>query len=181
MLKKLIGTMAVAALMAVPAQEMSAQMAKGYTDIGGVVGLGGIGSAGLSFGGRFERVFKELPDLGNGLLGIGVSADYYSYGDDYGAFSASFKYIPISATANYHFKLENKKFDAFVGAGLGYYITSCDYPGLSGVFDPCSGLSTIYFVGRVGGRYFYKPNMAIYADAGAGAATLNVGLTFKLK
>ncbi len=181
MLKKLVGTLAVAALIAAPAQEVSAQIAKGYTDIGGVVGLGGIGSAGLSFGGRFERIFKELPDLGNGLLGFGVSADYYSYGDSFGAFKSSFTYIPIGATANYHFKLENKKFDAFVGAGLGYYVASCDYPGSTTAFDPCAGLSTLYFIGRVGGRYFYKPNMAVYADAGAGAATLNIGLTFKLK
>jgi len=181
MLKKLIGTLAVAALIAVPARDVSAQMAKGYTDIGGVVGLGGIGSAGLSFGGRFERVFKELPDLGNGLLGIGVSADYYSYGNNFGAFRSSLTFIPIGVTGNYHFKIENQKFDAFVGAGLGYFISSCDYPGSTSVFDPCGGLSTIYFIGRVGGRYFYKPNMAIYADAGAGAATLNIGLTFKLK
>ena len=181
MIKKLVGTLAVVALIAAPTREVSAQIAKGYTDVGAVVGLGGIGSAGLSFGGRFERIFKELPDLGNGLLGIGVSADYYSYGDNFGAFKSSFTYIPIGATANYHFKLENKKFDAFVGAGLGYYVISCDYPGSTTVFDPCSGLSSIYFIGRVGGRYFYKPNMAVYADAGAGAATLNIGLTFKLK
>jgi hypothetical protein len=44
----------------------------------------------------------------------------------------------------------------------------------------CSN-SALYFIGRAGIRYFYKPNMALYADAGAGAATLNVGVTFKLK
>jgi hypothetical protein len=180
MLKKLIGAMAVIAIVAAPAQKAAAQVSKGYTDIGVTVGLGNIGSAGIAFGGRFERIFKELPDLGNGLLGIGISADYYTYGNDFTAYNYSFKYIPIGATANYHFKLENKKLDAFLGAGLGYQVISCSYTGVYGGVDLCSN-SAIYFIGRVGGRYFYKPNLAIYADAGAGAATLNVGLTFKLK
>jgi hypothetical protein len=177
MIKKLVGTLAVVALIAAPAREVSAQISKGYTDIGGVIGLGNLGTASASFGGRFERIFKELPDLGDGLLGIGVSADYYSYGNSF----ASYKFIPVGATANYHFKIENKKFDPFVGAGLGFNVVSCDFPGLAGIIDPCSGVGGLYFIGRIGGRYFYKPNLAVYADAGAGAATLNVGLTFKLK
>jgi len=180
MLKKLIGTMAVAALIAAPVQQAAAQISKGYTDIGVVVGLGNIGNASASFGGRFEKVFKELPDLGNGLLGIGVSADYYGYSDSFGAYGYSWKYIPIGATANYHFKLDNKKVDPFIGAGLGYNYISCSYTGIGYSANYCSS-SAIYFIGRVGGRYFFSPNMALYADAGAGAATLNVGLTFKLK
>lgn len=181
MLRKLVGTVAVAALIAAPVQQSQAQIAKGYTDIGVVVGLGNIGDASASFGGRFERIFKELPGLGDGLLGIGVSADYYGYSNKFLSYGYDFSIIPIGATANYHFKLENKKIDAFVGAGLGYEILNCSYngPGISNA-DFC-GNSAIYFIGRVGGRYFFSPNMALYGDAGAGAATLNVGLTFKLK
>lgn len=177
MLKKLVGTLAVAVLLAAPVRQASAQVSKGYTDVGVVVGLGNIGDAGLSFGGRFERIFKELPDLGNGLLGIGVSADFYKY--DFGTYY-SYTYIPIGATANYHFKIDNKKWDAFIGAGLGYQVINCSYDGPGGSLDLCDN-SALYFIGRVGGRYFYRPNMAIYADAGAGAATVNIGLTFKLK
>src|SRR5947209_1361359 len=51
----------------------------GYTDVGVVVGLGGIGSASASFGGRFEHAIKALPDLGNGILGIQAAFDYYSW------------------------------------------------------------------------------------------------------
>lgn len=180
MLKKLVGTLAVAALIAAPAKQAAAQVGLGYTDIGVVVGLGNVGSASASFGGRFERVFKELPDLGNGLLGIGVSADYYSFGDRFLGYGYDYTYIPIGATANYHFKLENKKVDLFIGAGLGYQVISCDYTGVGGSIDLCDN-SAIYFIGRAGGRYFLKPNLALYGDVGAGAATLNVGLTFKLK
>ncbi len=180
MLKKIIGVLAVTAVICVPTQDVSAQISKGYTDVGAVVGLGGIGGAGLSFGGRFERIFKELPDLGNGLLGIGISADYYSYGDDFLGGGFDYTYIPIGATANYHFKLDNKKWDVFLGAGLGYQVISCNVRGVPGLSRACAN-SALYFIGRAGGRYFYKPNMAVYADVGAGAAAVNIGLTFKLK
>lgn len=173
--RTLAGSLAVAVLLAV-APRVQAQVGMGYTDVGGVVGLGNIGNAGVSFGGRFEKVFKKLPDLGDGLLGIGVSADVYSF--DIGA--ANLRYIPIGATANYHFKIDpKKKLDAFLGAGLGFQIISCDIPGTNNF---CGGYgSGLYFIGRAGGRYFLTPKMSVYADAGAGAATLNVGLTFKLK
>ena len=178
MLKKFVGTIAVAAVVfSAAATQASAQIEKGYTDIGAVIGLGNVGSASAAIGFRGERIIKELPDLGNGLLGVGVSLDYYSYGQ---SSFYNFKVIPIGVTGNYHFKLENKKIDAFAGAGLGYQILSCSYTGSGTSIDLC-GNSSIYFIGRVGGRYFVKPNIALYADAGAGAATLSIGATIKLK
>ena len=152
-----------------------AGFAVGYTDIGPAVGLGNVGSASMSFGGRFERAIKALPDMNNGTLGVGVSFDYYSWSSPF----YSWRYIPIGVTANYHFKLTDTRIDPFIGAGLGYQMISCDFTGTGGV-DLCSN-SAIYFIGRVGGRYFFNPRMAAYADAGAGAATLNVGLMFKLQ
>jgi len=149
----------------------------GYTDIGAVIGLGNIGDAGISIGGRFERVIKELPDLGSGTIGIGVAADMYSY--DFGSFY-TYRYIPIGVTANYHFNLENKKLVPFLGLGLGYSILSCSYDGPTFGIDLCPN-SGIYFIGHAGARYFFSDNMALYGDVGAGAATLNVGLVFKLR
>ena len=178
----LAGAVAVAVLLALPMQRAQAQVALGYTDVGGVLGLGNVGNATISFGGRFEHVFRKLPDIGDGLLGIGVSADFYSYSSRSGQYSSSVKVVPIGATVNYHFKIDpKKKLDAFIGAGLGYQVISCSYngPGVTGV-NFCSN-GTVYFIGRIGGRYFLKPNMALYADAGAGSATLSVGLTFKLR
>ena len=191
MLKRLAGPVAVAALaLAAPVTTAEAQVALGYTDVGGVIGLGGIGGANFSIGGRFEKVFKKLPDLGDGLLGIGVSADVYSY--DFGP--GSLRYIPIGATANYHFKLDpKKKLDVFLGAGLGYSLLSCSGLAAIGAADfeervvsqvptvsasvasaaagSCGTFgSNLYFIGRAGGRYFLKPNLAVYGDLGAGAA-----------
>ena len=175
-MKKLISSMVVASVVLLTsAAPLAAQISKDYTDIGAVVGIGGIGSASLSFGGRFEKIFKELPDLGGGLLGIGVSADYYSYSSAYFKLSD----IPVGVTANYHFKLDNKKIDPFLGAGLGFNIYSCSYPGSNSI--GCGYSSGIYFIGRAGARYFLTPQLAAYADVGAGAATVNLGVTFKLK
>ena len=153
----------------------------GFTDIGAVVGLGGIGGASISLGGRYEKIIKPLPDLGDGLLGIQLGVDWWSWNyNDCGSNSSSISYIPIGLTANYHFKMENKKIDPFLGAGLGYQIVnaSCVFNGI----DYCSGSysSGIYFVTKAGIRYFMSQAMALYADVGVGAATLNAGLTWKI-
>jgi len=165
---------AVVGSAAAQAKPESGRFAVGYTDIGPALGLGGIGGASASFGGRFEHALKSLPEMGNGILGIEASFDYYSWSTP----SYSWKYIPIGVTANYHFKIDEPKIDPFIGLGLGYRLITCDFAG-SG-FSSCSN-SAIYFIGRAGARYFFSPKMAAYADVGAGAATLNVGVMFKLK
>lgn len=161
------------------AQAKSGGFTTGYTDIGPTVGLGGLNGASASFGGRFEHAIKPLPDLGNGMLGIQVAAEYYSWSANYVGYSWSYKYIPLGVTANYHFKLDEPKIDPFVGLGLGYNVVSCNFTG-SGLNNTCGYSSGLYFIGRAGARYFFSPSMALYGDVGAGGATLNVGLMFKL-
>jgi hypothetical protein len=152
----------------------------GYTDIGPTIGLGGLNGASASFGGRFEHAIKPLPDLGNGMLGIQVAAEYYSWSSNFTGFSSSIKYIPIGVTANYHFKLDEPKIDPFVGLGLGYNVVSCSYSSTFGNSGDCGYSSGIYVIARAGARYFFSPSMALYGDVGAGGATLNVGLMFKI-
>jgi len=151
----------------------------GYTDIGAVVGLGGLNGASASFGGRFEHAIKPLPSLGNGMLGIQAAAEYYSWSSSFVGYSWSYKYIPIGVTANYHFKLDEPKIDPFVGLGLGYNVVSCNFSGSAGIND-CGYSSGIYAIARAGARYFFSPKMAVYGDVGAGGATLNLGVMFKL-
>ena len=181
--KQLATAIAACAILAVPSHEASAQggVGMGYTDIGAVVGLGNTGDAGIALGGRFEKIFKSLPDMNNGLLGLQVGLDWWSWNYNYfGGNSSSVSYIPIGVTANYHFKMENKKFDPFVGAGLGYQIVnaSCVVNGV----DYCGSYSSeIYFIAKAGVRYFLNANTALYADAGAGAATLSIGAVWNMK
>ena len=182
MVKRLSTAIAICAMLAVPSLEARAQggVGMGYTDIGAVVGLGNTGGAGLAFGGRFEKIFKSLPNMNNGLLGLQVGLDWWSWNQNFVGGSSSVSYIPIGVTANYHFKMDNKKFDPFVGAGLGYQIVnaSCEVDGV----DYCGSYSSsIYFVAKGGIRYFLNTNTALYADVGAGAATLSVGATWKMK
>lgn len=146
----------------------------GYTDVGPVIGLGNLGGANVSFGGRFEHAFKELPNLGNGILGIQVGVNYYHW--SYGVFGTDYgiTYIPVVVTANYHFRLDNRKIDPFLGLGFGYQRVSwSNCPG-------CGFANAGYFVGRAGIRYFFSPSMALYADAGAGDAAVNVGIMIKV-
>jgi len=175
MMRSLVGFVLLVTGACLSVQPAAAQgFQVGYTDIGPTIGIGGIGSASVSFGGRFERGIKDLPSLGDGVLGIMVGVDYYSWS----ASQYKWSYIPIGATANYHFNIENEKIDPFLGLGLGYSIISCDWPGIGA--NLCSN-SALYFIGRAGGRYFINPRLALYGDVGAGAATLNVGVTFKLQ
>jgi hypothetical protein len=174
--RKVLQLVTVVASLLLLAQPAAAQgFVAGYTDIGPTVGIGGIGSASVSLGARFERGIKVLPDLGNGVIGVMAGADYYTWsGAGY-----SWSYIPVGATANYHFRFEgNEKIDPFVGLGLGYRIISCNFD--FGLADLCRN-GALYVIGRAGGRYFLNEKMALYADVGAGAATLNLGLTLRLR
>jgi hypothetical protein len=142
--------------------------------VGPVLGFGNIGSAGASFGGRFEKGIKELPNVGKGLLSIEASFDYYSW--NYGAGNAySWKAIPFSATANYHVNTKSEKWGVFLGAGLGYIHWSASCPSAACVGSFSSG---VYFVGRLGGSYTLAQTVQLYADVGAGAATINAGVMF---
>ena len=180
-----VSTLALAtaclALAAAPAAAQvkgAANFSTGYTDVGPVVGLGGINGASASFGGRFEHAVKALPDFGNGTLGIEAAFDYYSWSTGGINFNYSVKYIPMGVTANYHFKLDEPKVDPFVGLGLGYNVVTC-----SGTFvtGGCAYGSGLYVIARAGGRYFFAPKMALYADVGTGSALFNVGLMFKVQ
>jgi len=179
MVRKVFGAVALVATFGFAAQPAAAQgFAVGYTDIGPTIGLGGIGDASLAFGGRFEWAWMDLPELGNGVLGIQAGAEYYSWstGTAFGGYKWS--YIPVGVTANYHFNLDNDQIDPFLGLGLGYSIISCDYPGTG--IDLCSD-SELYFIGRAGIRYFFNDSWALYGDVGEGAATLNAGVMYRLR
>ena len=176
-----------AACLAMAAVPAAAQMkggassfSTGYTDVGPVIGFGGINGASASFGGRFEHAIKPLPDLANGMLGIQAAFDYYSWNANFVGYGWSYKYIPIGVTANYHFKLDEPKIDPFLGVGLGYNIVTCSGSGAFGNVD-CGYNSNLYLIARAGARYFFAPKMALYADAGAGGAAFNVGVMFKVQ
>jgi hypothetical protein len=147
-----------------------------YVDVGPVIGLGQVGAASVSFGGRFEFAFKQVPQWANGILTIGAGVDHYSYDYSIPGFSYGFSYTPIGVTVNYHYPLMNRKLDPFAGVGLGDYIVTTPFNCFG-----CSYNSGVYPIFRAGIRYFLQPNLAAYADAGSGAGALHVGIMFKIK
>ncbi|MEO8360221.1 MAG: hypothetical protein ABI672_09345 [Vicinamibacteria bacterium] len=156
--------------------------AKGFSvgtfDIGPTVGFGGTGVGGsVSIGGRVEKAVKGLD---SGVLSIGGFVQRWSYDPCGGVLAncgASTTFF--GATANYHFTIhDHPRWDPFVGLGLGYARAGFDGGAVFGRFTVSSGVA---FVGNAGVRYFLSDNMAAYADLGAGAATVNLGLMFKLK
>jgi hypothetical protein len=179
-LKRVFGMVVLASVVSASIAPAQSGVGVGYTDVGPVIGLGGIGGASISLGGRFEKVIRALPDMGDGLLGIQVSADWWSWDYNYfGGNNANVSYIPIGVTANYHFRTENRKLDPFVGAGLGYQIVSASCV-INGI-DYCGSYSSeIYFIAKAGLRYFTSESLAFYGDVGAGAATLNLGVMFRM-
>jgi hypothetical protein len=177
MMKKLSLLAVAVAGLATVAAPSSAQFAPGYTGIGPTIGLGGIESANIAIGGRLEHGIKPLPELGSGTLAVEFSIDYYSWNCDGAGYTCRAKRIPFGATANYHFRIEsNQKWDPFLGLGLGFETVSCRYSGVGN----CGYSSGLYVIGRAGARYFFEPRTALYADLGAGAATLIVGVMWSL-
>jgi hypothetical protein len=173
----------------VAAQETTEGVQLGYTDIAAVIGIGGISGASFALGVRGEKVIKELPDLGNGLLGIQISVDWWHYSADYGVGSLyrvdqDWSIIPIGAIVTYHFRIEgNPKIDPFIGAGIVYWIENVSCTVRSGSFtDNCAdcAASGIHAGAKAGVRWAATPKAGLYADVGIGGAALNVGGFLKI-
>jgi hypothetical protein len=180
----LVGALSVAGASLASAQDQDSFKVT-TTDVGPVIGVGGLSGAGAGFGGRFEKAFMELPNLANGILGIGVSVDYWSFSTSFSNIVGfDYKVIPVAVTVNYHYPItDHKNIDPFFGAGLGYEHfsvsgPSCTFAGVN-VCD-ASYSSGVYFVGHAGIRYYFKPKMALFADVGSGTGAFHAGLMFKL-
>ena len=82
----------------------------------------------------------------------------------------------FGARGSYHvnelLKLNEEKLDLYAGAGLGYQ--SWNYKYSVGSYG--SGVFPLFFIG---GRYYFKPKIAVFAEAGGGYAGLNGGISFK--
>ena len=152
--------------------------APGYTDVGPTIGIGGIGAAGLAFGARLERALMRLPELGNGVLGVQASFDYWRFTDLQGVMHVNTSAIGVGV--NYHFAIAGKpKLDPFLGVGLGNMHVSAKYDDGYASYAGSYPRGT-YFIGRAGVRYFYSDHVALYGEVGAGASTINAGVTFGL-
>ena len=134
---------AALALLVCAVSHVQAQYAlqTGKLQFNGGVGLSNIGwlSAGLDYG--YDKNISLGGELSVGTFGTGL-----------GSYSSV---IGLSGNANYHFvellQIDNI-YDVYAGVDLGFYL----------------GLAIPRFGAHIGGRYYFKKNMAVNVELGGG-------------
>jgi hypothetical protein len=112
--------------------------------------------------------------IDKGVIGVGPYFGFFSskYADYW-----STSYLVLGARGNFHYPLL-EKLDTYTGLLLGYNVVSYKYLGdYSGLYTgSASGISWAWFVG---GRYYFKDNIAALLELGYGIAYLNLGVALK--
>jgi hypothetical protein len=175
---KLLSTPIAVVIFAVcMASTAKAQFENNLNYAGVHIGLSGIGSA-LTLGADYERGITSPGEVGPGIIGIGGLFDYYSYNEDYFGYGGSWTYIDIGVSGMYHFVLNNRKWDPFLGLVLGYEVTSWKWNNIYvGSYNPSAGGFTLG--GSAGIRYFFNDNWAAQARIGFGFYVLAIGVDYK--
>lgn len=146
--------------------------------LGPSIGLSFLGSA-PQFGANYEYGMT-LKDFGT--IGIGGIFRYWSYSEDFLSWGWNYTDVLIGAQGNYHFKVDNSKFDPWAGLVLAYDAGSVSWDGPGG-YNYASPSYGGMFLGLHGGaRYWISPNLAISASIGYGSLSygaLDLGVDFK--
>lgn len=181
MSKKILSTFVALAMVALLVPQAKAQFLN-QKNYGGVhLGIGASGGA-FDLGLDYERGITKVGEAGPGIIGIGGILDYYSYsyGYTYGPGvvpeSGTLTYLDLGVTGMYHFVLNNKKIDPFVGLVLGYESVTWSAPGVAPLSAPYS--SGLILGGSAGLRYFFTPQWAAQARIGFGFYTFAVGADY---
>jgi hypothetical protein len=176
MLHKLYATLLAAFVVASFASTASAQF-ENRMNYGGVhIGLSGVGSA-LTLGLDYERGITNVGDVGPGIIGIGGLFDYYSYSENF-VDAGSWTFIDFGVSGMYHFVLDSKQWDPFLGLVLGYEVATWKWNNAYyGNYSPSAGGFTIG--GSAGIRYFFSDNWAAQARIGFGFYIFAVGVDYK--
>jgi len=136
------------------------------------IGLGTYGAGGLGLGGSFEYGIHDA-------ISVGVLGGYSGRSNYLGS-GSSWSVITIGVRGSYHLgellKLNDDKIDLYAGLGLGYRNISWGYSGSAYSNSYGSG---VVFLGHIGGKYYLKPNLGVFAELGSGFGTLQAGVAFK--
>lgn len=145
--------------------------AVGMNLVGPSIGFGGIEPYDFAIGGRFERGFRALPTLGNGMLGLGVDLDFLNYSES----GASSRIIGITPNVSYHLHIATQpKLDPYAGIGLGIFMVNVDVEGFGSASD-----TEFEPVFKAGARYWFSPTLAGQAEFNSELASINLGAMFK--
>lgn len=173
-MKKLLSSLLILALLSFFSEGAMAQAyQKGDKLLNLGIGLGTYGAGGIGLGGSFEYGIHEAISVG-ALAGFSGRANYLGSG-------VRWSVLTIGARGSYHFNellnLDTDQIDLYAGLGLGYRNISWNYNG-SGLGNGY-GSGGILFLGHIGGRYYLKPNLGIFAELGSSFGVLQAGVAFK--
>lgn len=172
-MKKLLSSLFIVALLAFSSEGAMAQVyEKGDKLLNVGVGLGTYGAGGIGLGGSFEYGIHEA-------ISVGALAGYS--GKNY--FGSRFSVLYLGVRGSYHFNellnLNNDQIDLYAGAGLGYRNVTWNIDGIGGGFLGKTYGGGIYPLLHIGGKYYLKPNLGLFAELGSGFGTLQAGVAFK--
>lgn len=169
MLKKLVGMMTVAALIAAPAQQVAAQ--DGFMKGSKILSLGvmtGGDYEGLGGGASFEVGILDIaPKV---KLGVGGLFGYLRDSENVGLAEYTLTQMPIMAIGNVHFELPNQpKLDLYAGASIGIIRVSYsgDFAGIPGLSSSASDSDSGFGI-QGGARYGVGEKLSVMGQVGVG-------------
>ncbi len=173
-------------LFIVTATSYGQQFVQGTNVISAGVGLGS-SFGGFTYGSQtpalsvnFERGVWDVG--GPGVISLGGYAGAKSFKYSGSGYSEKWGYTIIGVRSAYHYNgLHSDNFDLYGGVMLSYNIVSYSYKDLNGnsTFTGGNYGSAAGFTLYVGGRYFFSPNVAAFAELGYGVSYLTLGVSFK--
>ena len=116
--------------------------------------------------------------LEKGSIGVGGYLGYSSWKYEFSNSGWKTSNIIIGARGNFHYPLVNK-LDTYTGLLIGYGIISSKYFGSYGEEDYSGSSSGLQWAWFVGGRYYFKENIAAMLELGYGVAYFNLGIALK--
>jgi hypothetical protein len=134
----------------------------------------GVGS-GIPVEVSYERSVVDglIKSTDNGAIGIGAYGSWYHNN----VADWSYNYYVLGARGAFHYQFVDK-LDTYAGLMLGYNIATSRWAGSGEAYGTASG-SVFAFSTFIGARYFFKPSLGVYAEAGYGISFLSAGVTFK--
>lgn len=177
-MKNILSTLFVIAILGISSQSASAQeqFEKGDKLLNVGLNLGGTyGGGGVGVGASYEVGVHDF-------ISVGGQADFTTWNYGYVGYKWRYNFFTIAARGSYHYGkhfLTINTLDLYAGPALGYRVSSFSDPdGFSGLYNDGYG-SGVFFGVFAGARYYFKPNMAAFAEVGYNAAPVKLGISFK--
>jgi hypothetical protein len=145
---------------------------------GPMIGLSFLGST-AQIGGGYEYGI-DIEDFG--MIGVGGLIRYWAYSENYFTGRLNYTEFLIGAQGNYHFVIDDRKFDPWAGLVLAYNAGSVKFSGPSTVNYVLPSTGGVWLGLHGGLRYWFQPNLAVAGRLGFGTlgyGSLDVGVDFK--